>query len=414
MMRDPRPLVSNASSEPWPVLLAAPHRLMFFAGALAVLTSMGWWTLQLAAWRFAWSGWPAPSIPPVWAHAVLAQYGMFPLFIFGFLLTVFPRWLNRPALSRMHYVPVAGAMFSGYLLAHVGLLGWHWLLSLGIALMLAGYVAALLILGKVLLAAEQRNVHAWSCMAALALGVTGLLSFLAYLSGESATAAVVAIKLGTFGLLLPIYFTVSHRMIPFFSGNVAEGYVVRRPAWSVPVAWSLVLTHLALDLSSRHAWLWLADAPLACLFAWHACAWQPWKAMRPGLLAVLHLSFAWLPIAFALYAVQSAWLIVHHSVILGFAPLHVMMIGYFGSMLVAMVTRVTHGHSGRPLQMTAIPWLCFALLQMVVVVRVRAELGTHQLTWLVIAGCGWLAAFLPWVLRSLWIYLTPRADGKPG
>ena len=27
---------------------------------------------------------------------------------------------------------------------------------------------------------------------------------------------------------------------------------------------------------------------------------------------------------------------------------------------------------------------------------------------------GWLAAFLPWVVRSAWIYLTPRADGKPG
>jgi uncharacterized protein involved in response to NO len=26
----------------------------------------------------------------------------------------------------------------------------------------------------------------------------------------------------------------------------------------------------------------------------------------------------------------------------------------------------------------------------------------------------WLLAFLPWALRSAWIYLTPRADGQPG
>jgi uncharacterized protein involved in response to NO len=83
-------------------------------------------------------------------------------------------------------------------------------------------------------------------------------------------------------------------------------------------------------------------------------------------------------------------------------------------MLVAMVTRVTHGHSGRPLQMTAIPWLCFGLLQLVVIVRVRAELASNSLTWLLVAACGWLLAFLPWVLRSLWIYSTPRADGRPG
>jgi uncharacterized protein involved in response to NO len=396
------------------MLFAAPHRLMFFAGALAVLTSMGWWALQLAAWRFGWEAWPSPPIPPVWAHAMLTQYGMLPLFMLGFLLTVFPRWLNRPALSRWHYVPVAGAVFGGYLLANLGLLEPPWVLSLGIELMASGYVAALVILGKLLLAAEQRNMHAWSCLAALAMGTLGLLLFLAYLFGSPGTVALAAVKLGTFGLLLPVYFTVSHRMIPFFSGNAVAGYVMRRPAWSIPAGWALSLAHLAMELMNLNAWRWLADAPLAGLFAWHACAWQPWKSMHPGLLAVLHLSFAWLPIAFALYTVQSVWSMLHHAAILGFAPLHVMTVGYFGSMLVAMVTRVTHGHSGRPLQMTAIPWLCFGLLQLVVIVRVRAELASNSLTWLLVAACGWLLAFLPWVLHSLWIYSTPRADGRPG
>ena len=88
--------------------------------------------------------------------------------------------------------------------------------------------------------------------------------------------------------------------------------------------------------------------------------------------------------------------------------------GFFASMLVAMVTRVTHGHSGRPLQMGAIPWLTFALLQGVVLTRIGAELATNTSLWLVIAAFGWVVAFAPWVLRSLWIYLTPRRDGVPG
>ena len=29
-------------------------------------------------------------------------------------------------------------------------------------------------------------------------------------------------------------------------------------------------------------------------------------------------------------------------------------------------------------------------------------------------AAGWLVAFLPWALRSLSIYLRPRADGRPG
>jgi len=34
--------------------------------------------------------------------------------------------------------------------------------------------------------------------------------------------------------------------------------------------------------------------------------------------------------------------------------------------------------------------------------------------WLLLAAFGWLLAFAPWVLRSAWIYLTPRADGRAG
>jgi uncharacterized protein involved in response to NO len=53
-------------------------------------------------------------------------------------------------------------------------------------------------------------------------------------------------------------------------------------------------------------------------------------------------------------------------------------------------------------------------VQLVAVTRVAAELVPDALAWQAAAGIGWLAAFLPWVLRSGWIYLTPRADGQPG
>jgi len=405
----------DSSVPPLAVLLAAaPHRPLFLAGALAVLTSMAWWALELASLRFGWHGWPQPPVPPGWAHAMLTQYGMLPMFMFGFLLTTFPRWLNRPSICPSRYLAVAGAVFAGYLLSHVGLLGLPWVLRLGFLLMLAGYLVGIATLAGVLRAAEQRNQHAWSCLAGLCLGAIGLTAFVAFLFGAPAPWARLAIKLGTFGLLVPVYFSVAHRMVAFFSGNVVRDYVLRRPPWSLPLLWPLLLAHLALDLAHVPAWLWLADAPLAALFGWHALAWQPWKAVRPGLLAVLHLAFAWLPIAFVLYAVQSLYLFAGHGPVLGLAPLHVLTIGYFGSMLVAMVTRVTQGHSGRPLQMGAVPWACFALLQGVVLLRAWAELARDSYLWLVVAACGWLLAFLPWVLRSARIYLTPRLDGRPG
>lgn len=396
------------------VLASAPHRLLFLAGAVAVLLGMLWWALELTWMRFGLHGWPQPSIPPGWAHAMLLQYGMFPLFMFGFLLTVFPRWLNQPALPRARYVPVAGAVFGGYVLANLGLLDLPWLLKGGFILMLAGYLSGLYTLARVFRASHERNDHARSCLLALGLGTLGLVVFLVYLFGGPPACATLAIKLGTFGLLLPIFFSVVHRMLPFFSGNVARGYVVIRPRWSLPLVWLLLLAHLLLDWRGALGWLWLVDIPLALVFGWHALAWQPWKAMRPGVLAVLHLAFAWLPLAFVLYAVQDVMYAASGRLVLGRAPLHALAIGFFGSMLVAMVTRVTQGHSGRPLQMGAVAWLCFGLLQLVALLRIRAELGGDAYLWLVIAAYGWLLAFLPWVLRSAWIWLTPRVDGKPG
>ncbi|WP_189439249.1 NnrS family protein [Rhodanobacter panaciterrae] len=396
------------------LLTSAPHRLLFLAGSVAVLLSMAWWALELTWMRFGLGSWPQPSIPPGWAHAMLIQYGMFPLFMFGFLLTVFPRWLHRRALPRACYVPVAGCVFGGYVLANVGLLDLPWLLKLGFVVMLAGYLIGGWTLATVLRASEDRDDHARSCLLALGFGTLGLLAFLVYLFGGPVACAMLAIRLGTFGLLLPIFFTVTHRMLPFFSGNVAKDYVVVRPRWSLTLVWVLLLTHALLDWRGALGWLWLVDIPLALVFGWHALAWQPWKARRPGLLAVLHLAFAWLPLAFVLFAVQDVIYAINGQQLLGRAPLHALAIGYFGSMLVAMVTRVTQGHSGRPLQMGAVAWLCFGLLQIVVLLRIRAELGGDVYWWLAIAAYGWLLAFLPWVLRSVWIYLTPRVDGKPG
>ena len=398
-----------------PALMAsAPHRLMFFAGASAVLVSMLWWACWLAGTRFGWTHTPLSPVPAGWAHAVLTQYGMLPMFFFGFLLTVFPRWMNQPALTRRAYVPVFVGVFGGYLLAHAGLLGARSLLVAGLLLMIGGYLAGLAALGRVLWRNRAKNRSALSCYVALVLGAIGLALFLAFVLGAPAQCAIVSIKLGTFGLLLPVFFTVCHRMLPFFSSNVAPDYRMVRPGWSLPLLWLLLMAHLALELARQTAWLWLADVPLAVFFAWHWLAWQPWKVLRPGLLAVLYIAFAWLPVAFGLYAAQSLIDLATGAQVWGRIPLHVLTIGFFGSMLVAMVTRVTQGHSGRPLQMGLVPWITFAALQVVVLLRVWAELAADSYLWLAIAAFAWVAAFLPWVLRSLWIYLTPRVDHKPG
>ena len=62
-----------------------------------------------------WPLWtmPEPSIPAGWLHAFLMQYLVLPSFMFGFLLTVFPRWMGLPELNRWHYLPVGVGLFGG-------------------------------------------------------------------------------------------------------------------------------------------------------------------------------------------------------------------------------------------------------------------------------------------------------------
>ncbi len=73
------------------VLFAAPHRPMFLAGAIqTVLTFVPWvWELLARSGALAGPAWPWP---PGWVHGLWAIYGVFPFFVFGFLMTAMPRW----------------------------------------------------------------------------------------------------------------------------------------------------------------------------------------------------------------------------------------------------------------------------------------------------------------------------------
>lgn len=394
------------------LLAAAPHRLMFFVGASNVLLAMAWWTFWLINSRWQLAAMPQLDIPAGWLHAFIMQYQVLPSFMFGFLLTVFPRWMGLPAYSKWHYVPVGFGLLAGQVLTLVSLFGFGHVLFLGLLLTLSGWLAGCLFLAMLLWREKQTTWHAVSAFTALLLGLVGIGLMFAYLFSRDAHWMFAAIKFGGFGLLLPIYFTVCHRMLPFFASAALPGYKVIRPMGALALFWLLAMLHLGIELAHAYAWLWLADLPLAGLSAWLLWRWWPRARTMPALLRVLMVGFAWLPAAALLYSVQSLWFLQGGGFVLGRAPAHALFIGFFGSLLVAMVTRVTQGHSGRPLQLGGVAAFAFIVIQITALVRIGAELAPDILAWHSAAGLLWLLAFTPWVLRSVWIYLTPRADGK--
>jgi uncharacterized protein involved in response to NO len=288
------------------------------------------------------------------------------------------------------------------------------LLKIGAALTTGGWFIGTLWLARLAYREGGRTWHAVSCAFALGFGLLGLMLYNVFLYQHDARVMFVVIKLGTLAVLLPIYFTVCHRMIPFFAGSALPHYRPVRPMWTLALFWALALAHLWLELRHGYAGLWMVDVPMAAMTAWLLWVWWPRRTAMPALLRVLFLGFAWLPVAFAMYAIQSVQFALSSEFILGRAPAHALFIGFFGSLLVAMVTRVTQGHSGRPLELGKVAAFAFIVVQIVAVTRVVAEFVPDSLALQAIAAIGWLVAFAPWVLRSSWIYLTPRTDGAIG
>src|SRR6185295_19128180 len=97
------------------------------------------------------------------------------------------------------------------------------------------------------------------------------------------------------------------------------------------------------------------------------------------------------------------------------APVHALTTGFLASLTVAMVSRVSCGHSGRSVSGDRLTWGVFLVLQAAALARVGADLvlGAYG-TLLVVAATLWLAGFAAWSWRYLAYYWRARADGRPG
>jgi uncharacterized protein involved in response to NO len=401
----------------WQTFSSAPHRLFFFGGTVQLVLAMAWWLVDLGG---RYGGYYPPiswSVSPPDAHVFLMLFGIFPFLMFGFLMTVYPRWMNDEPVERRFYVPAFLLMAAGMLVFYPGLV-WMPVLTLSALLYLAGWAVGLTALLRVYFCAshpDKRHARITSTM----LTIGGLLAA-AWFAGELggwAWPVMVAKSAGIWLFLFPMFFAVSHRMIPFFSANVIPHYVVVRPNWALAVMPPGGLIHMLLELNGYSAWTWLPDLVMAGTALYLTWAWRFRASFAQPILAMLHIGFAWLGVAFLLLAIQSLALLLGHAV-LGKAPLHALTIGYFGGMVLAMITRVTLGHSGRMLMVERAVWVMFLLFQLTVLLRIAGDLPGVAFVarghLYLCAAALWLACFGFWATRYLPIYWRPREDGQPG
>lgn len=394
-------------SAPRRLLVAVPHRFFFLSGVASLALSASWWAWTMTA-RAGAPALPAAVAPTV-VHAFLMVYGFAPFFMFGFLFTAGPRWLGvdppaprawrvaglAAAISVLAILPLQAAPpWATQAAAGVYALAWAWLVGVFVRLIRASPVAD--------------KVHATLVAIALGIGCTGVAAFA--LAGPAAHAWLRTA--GVYGFLLPVFVIVCHRMIPFFTANVVPFVTAFRPWWLLAVMLAGPVGHAIVDSTAGAAWTWVVDAPASAVMLVVTVRWGFVQSLVNRLLAMLHVGFVWYAIGFALAAISSAAILAGGSG-LGLAPLHALTIGFASSLAMAMVTRVTCGHTGRTLQADTVTWGLFLLLQAAVVARVAAELFGSPAAY-ALAAILYAASVVPWAVKYAPLYWRARADGRPG
>jgi uncharacterized protein involved in response to NO len=120
-----------------------------------------------------------------------------------------------------------------------------------------------------------------------------------------------------------------------------------------------------------------------------AWRWGRVQNLRQRLLAMLQRGLVWLGVALLLSALgQPA------------AALHAYALGFLGTTLLAMATRVACGNTGRAVVADDFLWLLHRLLQTAVLLRLAAALWPATAYWNgPLAALVWAAVALGWLLR---------------
>lgn len=407
----------------WRHLLLAPHRLSFLLATLVLVASALWWV----AVQFDRAGIGpglAYALSPSLVHAAVMTLGFMPLFFAGFLFTGGPRWLAVAAPSARQVAGPVLAQAAGWLLWLAGSHFHRLAAGAGLVLAAAGLACVTQRFWRLVRASRVPDrVHAKLIGTALAFGCFCLASLaVASALGADALARTFVLS-GLWGFVVMVYVSVAHRMIPFFTSDALPMATAWSSFWVLGLlagaaAFELLAVWLdagGLDAAALRLARGLLEVAVGTVVIWLAFAWGLAQSLKVRLLAMLHLGFLWLGLGFVLSgAAQLAGLVTGESM-LPLGALHAVAMGCLGSLMLAMVTRVTCGHSGRPVVADGIVWVLFWLLQLATVLRIAAAVpawpGQPLLT---VAALLWFGVTAIWGIRHAYRYGSQRTDGRPG
>ena len=366
-----------------PAFLRGGFRPFFFGGAAWAVTALVLWLAALAG------GTTLPSLfePLLW-HRHEMLFGFVGAVIAGFLLTAIPNWTGRLPIAGP---PLAG-LFGLWLAARMAVLFSAQAGGVPAALLDVGfYVVLAALAAREVLAAKNRNVPIVGLVllfgaanAADHAGAAGLLADPDF--GIRAAIALVVLMISLIG----------GRLIPSFTRNwmTKRGMKERLP--TQPGRFDLgviALTAVALlgwlvsrEASATGALLLVAGFAQAARLA----RWGGFRAARDPLVFILHIGYFWVPAGLLLLGASVLGAAVPRS-----AAIHALTAGAMATMILAVMTRATLGHTGRDLKASPQTVFLYALVTLGAVLRVTAPLGLVDYTLgMEIAAVAWAGAFL--------------------
>ncbi|MCB0221378.1 MAG: NnrS family protein [Chrysiogenetes bacterium] len=364
-----------------------PYRAFFGFGSLYALGFFVLWGLQLRAWALGVDP-PAPGLG-IAQHAHIVIWGIVGAYVFGFALTAYPKQNDGPSLPKR----LLQGLWALFVTAQAGLVaawifGFGSLLTPALLLETAAYVLLFSYLAP--MGIRQIGQRLWvQALGVLVALATGIIALVLHGFGPP-TLQWAAVHLALWNYLLFLIASFVYRLLPFFTSRVCD-YEMNRGRFFLPVLWVLLLAKtLVVPAGSELA----SRAIDAAAFAWCFAEWvryAPGLGVRVPMVSVLHLGWCWVMGALALGAINP-----------GILQIHMLTVGGVVGFLMAISTRVSLGHGGRPIVLGKAAIAAIVLVQFATLARVLAptllpDVNAYQLYH--VSAHLLALAFLIWVIR---------------
>lgn len=373
-----------------------------FAGLYAVISMLIWLsTLMLGTWHDG-------MLPPYLWHAHEMVFGFIGAAIAGFLLTAVPSWTGQRGFSGLPLI----ILFLIWFIGRIVFIFHSYFPPVFITTIdLAFFPVLGFMLAPSLLRGKSRNLV--------------FLLFLVVLFSANLIFHIALVHIDTIlassGLLLAvntillIIVIIGGRIVPAFTLSAIRRTDNTFAIKPFPALDRVAILSILLILITDLLWPYSKIAGIFALLAAiiqsvRLARWKTLLGLGEAIVWILHIAYAWVIIGLVLKG-----LFLLTGTIYGSAWLHAFTTGAFASMILAVMTRASLGHTGRPLIASPLTIIAYLLITLSAIVRVSAPaLPEFYLYSIIGSGLIWTGAFILFLIAYTPILITPRVDGKPG